>query len=420
MLKFPLPIMRPRPRTPDSPGIFLPGDEAFLTGTRQAQLVEPMPRALWALYLLCLLVAATLVWAALARVDIVARAQGKVVPDGREQVIASLEGGLLDAVLVREGDLVEAGAELVRLDPTRFAAQQSEGRARQLALLGSIARLEAEASGRALAFPAEVRAAPAVVAAETEALQARRQALDDAVAVTRQNIALLDAELATGRQMAARGLMSDIEVLRLERQRNDLQVQVQERLNRFRQDAATDLARVRGELAQLAEQQVARTDVVERTVLKAPVRGIVKNLRIATRGGVVGAGAPIMEIVPVGPQVLVEAKLSPSDVGFVRQGMPAVVKLNTYDYFTYGGLEGVVEYLSPDTLEDTPAAASQDSAHYRLRIRADAARLRDKDGQALAVLPGMTASVEVRTGERSVLEFLVSPMLKGREALRER
>lgn len=407
-----------------STGRFVPGDEQFLTGTRQASLVEPTPHALWAIYLLCLIVVAAGAWAALSPVDVITRAQGKVVPDGQEQVIASLEGGLLRAVLVREGDLVEVGADLVQLDPTRVAAQQNEGRARQFALLGTAARLSAEANGRALSVPAELRAAgaagSAIVAAETDALQARRRVLEDSVSASRGNIALLEQELATARQMAERGLMSEVEVMRLDRQRNDLLMQVQERLNRFRQDAATELVRVNGELAQLAPQQVAKVDAVQRTTLKSPVRGIVKNVRMTTVGGVVGAGAPIMEIVPQGDRVLVEARIAPADIGFVHAGLPVTVKLSTYDFYTYGGLEGTIEVISPDALGEERPGSSQDTTYYKARIRADASRLHTATGRPLTVLPGMTASVEIRTGERSVLEFLVSPMLKGREAFRER
>jgi adhesin transport system membrane fusion protein len=416
--------MKTSPVLSPSAGRFVRGDEQFLSGTRQASLVEPTPHALWAIYLLCLIVVSTGVWAALAPVDVITRAQGKVVPDGQEQVIASLEGGLLRAVLVREGDLVEIGADLVQLDPTRVAAQQNEGRARQLALLGAAARLSAEANGRALSVPTELRAAGAagagIAAAESDALQARRRVLEDSVSVSRSNIVLLEQELATARQMAERGLMSEVEVMRLDRQRNELLMQVQERQNRFRQEAATDLVRVNGELAQIAPQQVAKVDAVQRTTLKSPVRGIVKNVRMTTVGGVVGAGAPIMEIVPQGDRVLVEARIAPADIGFVHAGLPVTVKLSTYDFYTYGGLEGTIEVISPDALGEDRPGATQDTTYYKARIRADAKRLHTATGHPLAVLPGMTASVEIRTGERSVLEFLVSPMLKGREAFRER
>ena len=401
-----------RPATPPAAGVLMPGDERFLHGSRQAELVEPMPRALWALYLLCVIVVVTGVWAAQARVDIVAKAPGKVAPGGHEQVIASLEGGLLAEMLVREGDLVEAGAELVRLDPTRFAAQQNEGRARQLALQATAARLEAEAGGRSPVFPVEVRAQSGLVSAETEAFQARRRGLDEAIAVSRASLALLDAELATARQMAARGLMSEVEVLRLDRQRNDLQMQMAERINRFRQDAATDLLRVRGELAQIGEQQVARLDALQRTTLKAPVRGIVKNLRITTRGGVVGAGAPILELVPVGETVRIEARLAPSEVGFVRVGMPATIKLDSYDYYRYGGLQGEVEYISPDTIVD-----ERGNTFYTVRIKTHETSF----GEGRPILPGMVAQVDIMTGKKTVLSYLLKPVLRAKAtALSER
>jgi len=268
-----------------------PADAELLQGIRKAQAAESLPRVTWVLYLMVVAVAVAVAWASLARVDEVSRADARVVPDGREQVIASLEGGLLAELLVREGDLVEAGAELVRLDPTRFAAQQNEGRARQLALQATAARLEAEAGGRSPVFPVEVRAQSGLVSAETEAFQARRRGLDEAIAVSRASLALLDAELATARQMAARGLMSEVEVLRLDRQRNDLQMQMAERINRFRQDASAELVRLRSELAQLEEQMVVNEDALRRTTLQSPVAGIVKNIRMNTLGGVVPAGS---------------------------------------------------------------------------------------------------------------------------------
>lgn len=401
-------------------GRLLPGDEVFLHGVRQAHHVEPVAPANWALLLMLMLISAAAAWATLAQVDIIARAQGRVVSEAREQVISNLEGGIVSAISVREGDLVEAGQTLMQLDPTRMAAQQGEGQMRRAALLGSIARLSAEAGGRALAFPPEVRKVPAVVAAETEAYQARRRLLDEAAAMSRRSIVLAENELDTARQMATRGLMSEVEVMRLQRQRNDLQQQLDERINRFRQDASTELARAQAELAQLGEQQIARDDALRRTTLTAPVRGVVKNIHVHTLGGVVAAGTPVMEIVPLGSSVLVEAQVRPADIGFVRTGQTAVVKLSAYDYYTYGGLQGTVEYLSPDALGEEGKPGSADATYYRARIRTDAAALRGPDGRALQVLPGMSASVEIRTGERSVLDYLLHPVMKGREAFRER
>lgn len=400
-------------------GRFFRGDKAFLHGLRDAEMAESTPRATWALYLMLAVLVCALVWAGVARVDEVTRVDGKVVPDGREQVIASLEGGILRSLSVREGALVEKGQELLQLDPTRVEAQQNEGVAKRLALRAQVARLESEATGRTLKFPPDVMAMTALVEGETEVYQARRQSLDEAVGVNRRSLGLLNRELFMAERMSEKGLMSEVEVMRLRRQVNDLQLQVQERTNRFRQEASTELMRLRSELAQLDEQLIVKQDVLQRTTLHAPVRGMVKHIKLGTVGGVVPAGATIMEIVPMGPRVLVEARIRPSDIGFVRVGLPAEVKLSAYDYYTYGGLKGVVEYISPDVLGDESKTAAQDNSYYRALIRSEVSTLKAK-GAPLQVMPGMTATVEVRTGERSVLQFLLKPVLKSQEAFRER
>jgi adhesin transport system membrane fusion protein len=395
----------------------MPGDARFLSPIKEAELTERTPRADWSIYLMLLTLVVSVAWASLAHVDEVAKADGKVVPEGREQVIASLEGGILRKLMAREGMLVEKGQELAQLDPTRVEAQQNEGTAKQLALKATLARLVAESTGRLLRFPPEVLANEAIVQGETELYQARRQALDEGVSVNRRNLVLIDRELALSEKMAARGLMSEVEVMRLRRQFNDLTLQIQERVNRFRQDATTDMTRVRTELAQLEEQMVVKQDVLRRTVLQSPVRGLVKNIRLVTLGGVVPAGATIMEIVPVGDTILVEAKVKPADIGFVKPGMDAVVKLSAYDYYTYGGITGKLQYLSPDAFGEEGKAA--DSSYYRALIRCDASNLK-AHGKPLPVLPGMAASVEIRTGDRSVMQFLLKPMMKAKEAFKER
>lgn len=401
-------------------GRFVRGDEKFLQGVKQAQLTESTPGAMWALYLVLLIVAGAITWAALAKVDVITHASGKIVPDAREQVIASLEGGILRALHVSEGAIVAVGQDLVQLDPTKFAAQQNEGQAKRVSLMGTVARLVAEANGQPLRFPAEVKLDAEVVAQETDAYTARRRSLDEAVAITRRSMGLVENELVNAERMAAKGLMSEVEVMHLRRQRNELQMQVQERANRFRQDAYTELLRVRTDLAQLDEQQVVREDALKRTTLKSPVRGIVKNIRIGTLGGVVTAGSPILEIVPLSDQLLVEAQLKPADIGFVRLGQEVQVKLSAYDFNTYGGLQGKLEYISPDALGDDKATASgKEGTYYRARIRTTSSTLRAKEGDALQVLPGMVANVEIRTGDRTVLDFILKPMLRGREAFRE-
>jgi adhesin transport system membrane fusion protein len=415
---FPRPLAANAADAADAP--LRRGDAAFLDGVRAAQVVEATPHVAWALYLILVVVVGAITWAAFARVDEITKAEGRVVPEGREQVIASLEGGILRDLYVHEGQQVDVGQDLAQLDPTRFEAQQAESEAKRLAMQASLARLGAEATGRPLVFPPDVRAATTLVRSETDSYEARKRALDDSIAANRRNIELMQKELAVDEQMSARGLMSEVEVMHLRRQVNDLEVQNEERINHFRQDATTELARLRGELAQLDEQLAGREDVLRRTVLKSPVKGIVKNIRVVTVGGVVGPGAPVMEIVPLSSRVLVEARFKTGDIGFMRPGQKVEVKLAAYDFSVYGGLHGHVESISPDTLGDPDRATTPEAAtYYRVMVRADESTLKEK-GKPLPIVPGMTGAVEVRTGERSVLNFLLRPMLKSKEAFRER
>jgi adhesin transport system membrane fusion protein len=395
------------------------GDERFLEGVKAAQINEGTPGASLTIWLMAGIVGFTLVWAQQAKVDQITKAEAKIIPDGREQVISSLEGGILREVLVKEGMLVEQGQQLVRLDPTRVEAAQNEGQAKALALKAAIARLQAEATGKPLQFPQEVQAAPELVQGETDAFNARQQLLNEAVAVNRHSLGLLMREVAMSERMADKGVLSNVEVMRLRRQANDLLLQVQDRINRFRQEASSDLVRAQTELAQVQEQMVVKQDVLSRTQIKSPIRGLVKNIRLATLGGVVQPGAAIMEIVPVSRQVLVEARVKPADIGFVRLGMPVQIKLSAYDFYTYGGLKGRIDYLSPDALTDEPKTSNQDNSYYRALIRADVSNLKQA-GQPLPVIPGMTGTVEVRTGEQTVLSYVFKPLMKSREAFTER
>lgn len=397
------------------------GDDAFMSGVRAAQVVEASPHVAWILYLIAAALAAALTWAAVARVDEVTKADARVVPEGREQVIASLEGGILHELFVHEGEQVEEGQSLAELDPTRYQSQQAEGETKRIALKAQIARLTAESTGRPLAFPPEVLAAPKVAESERDSYAARKHALDDAFGSNQRGVDMLRRELAMSEAMSAKGLLSEVEVLHLRRQINDMSLQSSDRLNRFRQDASSELAKLQTDLAQIEEQQAGRQDVLRRTVIKSPVHGLVKNIRSNTLGGIVGPGSPIMEIVPLGKRTLIEARVKPGDIGFLQVGQKAKIKLAAYDFTIYGGLEGSIESISPDAIGDPDRATSggADATYYRVMLRVDNNTLHEK-GKALGVLPGMTGSAEVNIGERSVLNFLLRPMLKSKEAFRER
>lgn len=399
--------------------VLRPGDERFIHGAQALHSREGLAAARSAVALLVLCVGSALAWAALTQVDQVTRAEANVVPDGREQVVSHLEGGILEALLVREGALVQAGQPLLQLDRKRFEAQRDEARLKELALQAAIARAEAEAGGREIQFPPVLDGMPQLTQPERDAYAARSRTLAEAVAGSGRGTALLQRELDMAEAMAHKGLLSDVEVLRLRRQVNELRSGASERVHRARQDAAAELVRLRTELAALQEQAVLRDDALARTVVRSPVQGVVKDIRIGTRGSVVGPGAPILQIVPVGGRVLVEARVKPGDVGFVRVGQKAHIKLATYDWQTYGALTGEVEMLSPDTLRDNERSHGAEGPTYRALLRTDQATLQ-AGGQSLPVIPGMTATVEIQAGRRPVLAVLLQPVLKLREAFSER
>jgi adhesin transport system membrane fusion protein len=372
------------------------------------------------LYLMALLLVSALVWAHFATVEEVTTGQARVIALSREQIIQSLEGGLLEELAVREGDVVEKGQVLLRIDATRAGANFREGLSKIIGLKGTIARLRAEAFMTPLKFPPDVQAHPSVVNDETQAYNARKRTLDESTTGLRQSLALADKEIAIAMPLAAKGLYSDVELLRARRTANEIRLQMAERVNRYSAEANAELVRLQSELAQAEENITAREDMMTRTTIRAPVRGTVKNVRVTTIGGVIPQGADIMELVPLEDQLLVEAKIRPSDVAFLHPGLAAMVKVSAYDFSIYGGMTGTVEHISPDTLrEDKRTPASPDESYYRVLVRTKASSLH-AGGKELPIIPGMTATVDIRTGQKSVLDYLLKPVLKMREAFRER
>ncbi|MBM3387389.1 MAG: HlyD family efflux transporter periplasmic adaptor subunit [Betaproteobacteria bacterium] len=326
---------------------------------------------------------------------------------------------------MREGSSVDKGQVLLRIDDTRSGAVYREAQEKYLALSAMATRLRAESiHSHTLTFPAALRTASTLVAQETQAFHARRRALDESLQALDASIAAVTRELALTEPLVRQGVMSEVELLRLRRQQSELMGQRAERLNRYLTDANNELVRVNAELSQTKENALAREDAFKRTTLRAPMKGVVKNVQVTTVGGVIQAGQPILEIVPTEDEMLVEAYVKPADVAFLKVGQAAVVKLTAYDFNKYGGLDGVVEHLSPDTLRDerqrrpgTPVELEE--GLYRILVRIQNAH-EIRHGLKLEPTPGMTAMVDIRTGQKTVLEYLFRPLQNVSMALRER
>lgn len=413
-------IAKLRARLPGRKPAMRKAEREYMSDMREALLTQSSPGSKVILYVIGALVVVFVIWAKIARVEEITQGEATVISRSREQVIQSLEGGILEEMNVREGDIVKKGQVLLKIDPTRAQTSYREANSKAIGLKATLARLRAEAFSQPLVFPPEVRGETDVVQMETKAYNARRHALDESIAALERSYALQQKEVALAEPLAAKGLMSDVELLRMKRAANELKSQMVERRNRYQADANSELTKLELELAQTNESLVGRRDVLSRTTIVAPVYGTVKNVRVNTIGGVIQPGEHILEIVPLEDQLLVEGKIKPSDVAFLRPGQPAMVKITAYDFGIYGGLKGKVQYISPDTLkDDAKAATGKDATFYRVQVLTDRAYL-DAGGKHLPILPGMIAHVEIRTGEKTILDFLLKPIFKAREAFRER
>jgi membrane fusion protein, adhesin transport system len=408
--------------TSDSTHELRPVDLAHMRDLHAAMLEQQAPRVRWALYFMGIAMVVAIIWASVTRVDEVTHGNGKVISNNGDQTVQSLEGGILASLKVKQGDHVEKGQVLVELDATRANANYKEGLNKMVALQASAARLRAEAYGRPLEFPRNLSAYTSIIRDETMAYKSRLQALEQSVSELQHSQKLAEQELKMSEPLSARGLISEIELLKNKRQVNDIRLQISERQNKYRAEANAELSRVESELSQSRENVVARADTAKRTVLTSPVRGIVKDIRSNTIGGIVQPAATIMEIVPMDEQLLVEGRFRPQDVAFLRPGLAATVKISAYDYGIYGGLDGIVEQISADTLREesrTAIAATGEETYYRVLVRTHEASLLS-GGKSLPIIPGMTASIDIRSGEKSILDYLLKPVFKAREAFRER
>lgn len=397
--------------------------DLHLINDLNAALQTEKHRGLFAVVLiLFLLLAAFLVWAYNSTVEEVTRGQGSVIPSSREQIVQSLDPGTIAEMKVKEGDVVEKDQVLLKLDDTRSMAVLRESAAKVVNLEAMIARLRAEAYNTALSFPDTTP--PELRQRETAAYHARRRAMTDSVHGLSISKSTLDREIAITEPMVKQGVMSEVELLRMKRESANLALQMQDKQNQYAAEANNELVKVEAELAQARENMAVRADPVERSEIRAPLRGVVKNIKINTLGGVVQAGQEILEIVPLDDKLLVEAYIRPQDVAFMRPGLDAVVKISAYDYAIYGGLNGKVTLISPDTLSNQRRVddlkLDPNQQYYRILVETQGNSITDKNGKAMEIIPGMVATVDVKTGEKTVFDYLIKPITRLKQALRER
>lgn len=384
---------------------------------KMKELAPPLPKISLFIWIVCIGLLVLLLWAWFFKLEEVSTGTGKVIPSSKEQLIQSLEGGILTKLNVHEGEIVEQGEVLAQLDPTRLESNVGESASVLLAARATAARLRAEVNGTALSFPAEVLKDPALVNEETALYQSRRSNLEESLAGLKHALTLVEQELSMTEPLVAKGAASDVEVLRLKRQATDIRNQMSDVRNQYLVKSREELAKANTDIETQSQIVKGRTDTLSRTVFKSPVRGIVKEIDVMTLGGVVSPNGKLMTIVPLDEQLLVEARISPRDIAFIRPDQEALVKFTAYDYAIYGGLKGKVTVISPDTLRDE---VKQDQYYYRVYIRTDSDKLVNKTGKQFSITPGMVATVDIRTGEKSVLDYLIKPFNKAKEALRER
>lgn len=378
---------------------------------------KPLRHSVILMWVIGSLLVVGIVWAAFADLDEVATGEAKIVPSSREQVIQSLEGGIVTKMLVREDMIVEPGQILAQLDPTQAGSTVEESVAKYRAALAATARLRAEVNGSPLRFSPELDDSPELKMQETRLYETRRRSLASSIDLIEDALVLLRREVKIGESLIDVGAASNVEVLRLKRQQAELELRKADIQSQYMVESRETLAKADEQVEALAPVVRGRSDTLSRLTIRSPVRGIVRNIEVSTVGGVVPPNGKIMDIIPLDDRLLVEARIAPRDIAFIHPGQRATVKVTAYDFAVYGGLEGQVISISPDTIRDE---VKREVVYYRAYIRTKADALTNKAGKNFPITPGMVATVDVHTGSKTVLQYLIKPFNRGREALRER
>jgi adhesin transport system membrane fusion protein len=360
-----------------------------------------------------ILLLAALGWASVADIDQVARGSAQIIASSKTQVVQAPDGGVISELLVHEGDAVTGGQLLAKLDTARVEAAFKEIESKRSSLRATVIRLKAEMLNQPLSFPAELKPYPDIVAAQTTLYQRRRAALNEELAALNNSLVITRQELAMNEALLASGDVSQTEVLRLRRQVNETQGAITNRRNKYFQDSQTELAKAEEDLAGAEQNANQRKANLDYTLITAPVSGVIKNVRFTTQGAVLRPGDELLTIVPGDEALIVEAKIKPADIGFVRKGQTANVKIDAYDYTVFGSLAGEVIYISADTLIDENNRSSpEQQTYYRVHVQTQGRSFKNRPDENIELLPGMTATVELKTGKNTVLKYLLKPIVK--------
>jgi len=404
--------------TADSGAPVREGDLDYIKSARAAVRGDRLSGANLLLLLIFGVFVAFVVWASRAEIDEVTKGKGKVIPSASIQTVQNLEGGIVDEILVKEGSHVGKGDVLLRIDDTQSASSYREHLSEAEALEASLARLSAEGENRdEIDFSESLREKrPDLIRRETSLFRQREEEISQQLERIDRSLELARDELTMTVPLVQKGIISRVEQLRLEREVNDLEGERRKIVDEHQSQAMEKYNEAKARLEELREVLAGREDRVDRTRVRSPVDGTVNKLYINTIGGVVKPGEPIVDVVPEDDTLLVETKIRPSDIGFLRPGQKATLKFSAYDYSIYGGLEGTVEHISADTIEDEV----DKQRYYIVKVRNAEGRMM-KDGAELPIISGMVAQVDILTGRRTVLQYLMKPIHRMRfNALRER
>jgi len=353
---------------------------------------------------------ALVVWAHYGRIDQVTRAQAQIIAQGRTQLVQSSDGGVLTQLHVHEGESVKAGQLLVTLQKERASAAVSDSSAKVAALRITLARLQAEVYNTPLVFAPDLQRYPQYLRNQTELYNKRQTAFKDDISSLESILRLAEDELRINTQLEASGDVSRAELLRLQRSVADIKAQITGKRNKYFQDAQAEMTKAQEDLSTQTEQLNDRRQVLEHTDLTASMDAVVNNIRINTLGGVVRAGETVMELMPAGDNYTVEAKITPSDIAFVALGQATSIKLDAYDSSIYGAMRGEVSYISPDVL--TEDSKQGPISYYRVRVHITGKEFHGHKADSIQLRPGLTATVEIKAQDRTVLSYLTKPITK--------